>query len=231
MLARQKIKNSTILYVEDDSITRNQLSQFLESQCETLYLAKDGQEGFERYKEFEPDIVITDIEMPKLNGLELAKNIREVSTSTQIIIITAYQKTEYLLDAINLQLIQYLIKPISHEKITQVLKLASDFLGEQVQDTKKHFSKSRYYDSYAKELVNNNEIINLSKYERALIEILLTKYPAPLSYESIDAHIYDYSGSKNAIKLLVASLRHKIENKSIINISGFGYKLKLMDKR
>lgn len=227
----KKIMNSTILYIEDDDITRKQFSQFLESQCKTLYLAEDGQKGFELYKEFEPDIVITDIEMPKLNGLELAKKIRKLSVSTQIIIITAYQKTEYLLDAVNLQLTQYLIKPISLEKITQVLELASGFLGDQLLGTKKHFSKDIYYDNYTKELVNNNEIINLSKHERALLEMLIVKYPAPLSYESINVHIYDYEGSKNAIKLLVGSLRHKIESKSIINVSGFGYKLKLMDDR
>lgn len=230
MLTRQKIKNSNILYIEDDSITRKQLSRFLKSQCKTLYLAEDGQKGFDLYQEFKPDIVITDIEMPKLNGLELAQKIRKTSVATQIIIISAYTKTEYLLNAINLQLVQYLIKPISLKKIIHVLRLASEFLGEQVQDTKKYFSNSLYYDNYTKELVSNDKIINLSKYERALVEMLITKYPAPISYESIDAHIYDYSGSKNAIKLLVVSLRHKIEKKSIINISGFGYKLKLIDK-
>ncbi len=81
-----------------------------------LYTAIDGQEGLELYKKFEPEIVITDIEMPKLNGLEMAKKIRKHSLSTQIIIITAYKKPEYLLDAVNLQLVQYLIKPISLEK-------------------------------------------------------------------------------------------------------------------
>lgn len=225
MLAQQKIKNSTILYIEDDAITRKQLSEYLESQCKELHAAADGQEGLALYKKNLPDIVITDIEMPKLNGLELAKKIRKISLSTQIIIITAYKKPQYLLEAVNLQLVQYVIKPISQQKITQVLNFASNFLDGKTVETKKYFSNKIYYDTYAKELVSNDKIINLSKLERTLIELLITKHPAPVSYDHIDAQLYDYSASKNAIKLLVSALRNKLEKQSVINVSGFGYKL------
>lgn len=224
----QKIKNSTILYIEDDAVTRKQLSQYLGLLCKELYVAKDGEEGLALYKDYDPDIVITDIEIPKLNGLEVAKKIREISQSTQIVIISAYTNPEYLLEAVNLQLVQYLVKPINLKKITQVLELASQFLGGKETETKKYFNDEFYYDTYTKELVGNNKIINLSKYERALIELLITKYPAPVSYEVIDGHIYDYDGSKNAIKLLVGSLRNKIEKQSVLNVSGLGYKLNLL---
>lgn len=228
MSARHETRDLVILYVEDDEITRQQLSQFLQSQCKELYVATDGQQGYELYKQFNPDIVITDIEIPKLNGLELARKIRRDSLSTQIIIITAYKKTEYLLEAVNLQLVQYLVKPISLEKISHVLEFASQFLDENKFDTKKKIGEDIYYDTNTKELVFENEIINLSKYERALLELLINKYPAPISYDFIDEHIYDYGASKNAIKLLVSSLRDKIERQSVINVSGFGYKLHLM---
>ncbi len=229
MSVSKKIKDASILYIEDDSITRKELSKFFKSKCRVLYTAADGQEGFEQYKKYEPDIVITDIEMPNLNGLELAKKIRKKSLSTQIIIITAHKKSQYLLDAVNLQLTQYLLKPLSLEKITDALKLSSNYLDLKKVNTKTNLSGDRYYDSYTKELFCKNEIINLSKYERALIELLIEKHPAPASYESIDAKIYGYSASKNAIKLLVSSLRNKIEKQSIINVSGFGYKLNIMD--
>lgn len=229
MLVQHKIKESSILYVEDDEITRKQIAQFLKPQCKTLYTALNGQEAFELYEKFKPDIVITDIEMPKLNGLELAKKIRACSLATQIIIITAYKTPQYLLDAVNLQLVQYLLKPINLEGITKVLNFASNFLKGIDLDTKKYFSKEMYYDTYTKELTNNSSITNLSKYERALVELLLKKYPAPASYEFIDEHIYDYHGSKNAIKLLVSSLREKVGGASIVNTPGFGYKIKLIN--
>ena len=121
-----KIKDANILYIEDDEITREQLAQFLSSHCKTLYTASDGEEGFALFEKFKPDIVITDIEMPKLNGLDMTKKIRKLSLSTQII-ITAYTKPHYLLEAVNLQLTQYLIKPLSLEKITDALRRTSFF--------------------------------------------------------------------------------------------------------
>lgn len=229
MLAQHKIKASSILYVEDDEVTRTQIAQFLKPQCKTLYTAVNGQEAFELYEKFRPNIVITDIEMPKLNGLELAKKIRACSLVTQIIIITAYKTPQYLLDAVNLQLVQYLLKPINLDGITKVLNFSSNFLKGIDLETKKYFSKSMHYDIYTKELVNDSNIVNLSKYERALIELLLKKHPAPASYEFIDEHIYDYRGSKNAIKLLVSSLREKVGGASVINTPGFGYKIKLVN--
>jgi len=224
----QKMKNSTILYIEDDVITKKQMSQFLESQCKVLFTASNGQEGFELYKKLKPDLVITDIEMPKLNGLQLAEKIRKTCLSTQIIIITAYKKPEYLLEAVNLQLVQYLVKPISLEKINSVLKFAAQFLDVKKPELKKKINKEIYYDLYTKELVGKNKIIKLSKYERSLIELLITKYPESVSYETIDAHIYDYHSSKNAIKLLISALRNKTSKESVINVSGFGYKINLM---
>ena len=150
----KKIKDSTILYLEDDAITREQLSRFLKSQCKILHTASDGEKGLEIFKKTRPDIVITDIEMPKLNGLEMAKKIRGISLSAQIIIITAYKKPEYLLEAVNLQLTQYLLKPLSFEKITNSLKLASLFLGSEKAKTRKLLGKNYYYDIYTKELIH-----------------------------------------------------------------------------
>lgn len=225
---QQKIKNSAILYIEDDAITREQLSQYLQPQCKVLYTAADGEEGLECYKKFEPEIVITDIEMPKLNGLMMINEIRKISLSTQIIIITAYRKPQYLLEAVNLQLVQYLIKPISLEKMTAVLTFAANFMEGKL-ETKKVIGRDLCYDTYSKELTAKNSIINLSKHERALIELLIKKHPSPASYESIDAHVYNYGASKNAIKLLVSSLREKTGRQSVVNISGFGYKLNLVD--
>jgi DNA-binding response OmpR family regulator len=229
MPAKKIIKDASILYIEDDAVTRKQLSKYFKSECRVLYTAVDGQEGFELYQKYDPDIVITDIEMPMLSGLDMAKKIRAKSLSTQIIIITAYKKDEYLLQAVNLQLTQYLLKPLSLEKITDALKLSSNYLNCKKANTKKIILDCGFYDTYTKELVCNEQIINLSKYERALLELLIEKHPAPTSYESIDARVYDCAGSKNAIKLLINSLRNKTKKESIVNISGFGYKLNLKD--
>ena len=166
----KKIKDASILYIEDDVIAQEQFSQFLASQCKVLHIASDGLEGFDLFEKFEPDIIITDIEMPKMNGLAMIRKIREISYTTQVIILSAHTKPEYLLEAINLQLIQYLIKPVSLSRIRSALKLASDFLDCTEVQTKIALIGDGYYDMYTKELVCKNQIVNLSKYERTLFK-------------------------------------------------------------
>ena len=224
----KKIKNSTILYIEDDDITRDNMSSYLKRQCKNFHIAVDGQDGLEKFKEYEPDIIITDIEMPNMNGLDMAKKIRKISSTTQIIITTAYADAEYLLEAVNLHLIKYIIKPISLPKLTSALNDCENFLDEEV-ETKKYIDKDIFYDIYTKELIKESKIIPLSKTERALLELLFKNYPAPSSYEAIETNVYDFSSSKNAIKLLVKSLRAKISKDAISNVSGFGYNINLMD--
>lgn len=224
----KKIKNNTILYIEDDEITRQNIAAYLKRQCKELFTASNGEDGLALFKENKPAIVITDIEMPKLNGIEMSKKIRKISSTTQIIITTAYASQEYLMQAVNLRLVQYIVKPISLPKLTSALNDCEEFLEEEI-DTKKYFEKFTFYDIYTKELVKDNKIISLSKNERTLLELLLKNYPAPTSYEVIESNVYEFTTSKNAIKLLVKSLRQKIEKEAISNISGLGYNLNLID--
>jgi len=222
----EKLKNSTILYIEDDEITRENISSFLKRKCKNFFVACDGKEGLELFEKYTPDIIITDIEMPNLDGLSMAKKIRKKSTSTQIIITTAYASQEYLIEAVNLHLIKYIVKPISLPKLNEALSNCEDFLEDSV-ITKINFSTTSFYDTYTKELIKNDEIIPLSKTERALLDLLIKNHPAPTSYEAIDSNVYEFASSRNAIKLLVKSLRSKIDKEAISNVSGFGYNVKI----
>ena len=224
----KKIKNSTILYIEDDDITRENISSYLKRQCKNLYTANNGLEGLELFKKHEPEIVITDIEMPKLNGIEMSQKIRKISSTAQIIITTAYSSQEYLMKAVNLRLIQYIVKPISLPKLTSALNDCELYL-EEVVETQTYFDKSTFYDIYTKELIKDNEIISLSKNERAILELLIKNYPAPTTYESIESNVYEFATSKNAIKLLIKSLRQKINKEAIENISGLGYTVNIRE--
>lgn len=222
----EKLKNSTILYIEDDDITRENISSFLQRKCKNFFVASDGKEGLKLFEEHHPDIIITDIEMPNLNGLAMAKKIRKQSASTQIIITTAYASQEYLIEAVNLHLIKYIVKPISLPKLNEALTSCEDFLEDSV-ITKMIFNQTTFYDTYTKELIKHKEIISLSKTERALLDLLIKNHPAPTSYEGIDSNVYEFASSKNAIKLLVKSLRNKIDKEAITNVSGFGYNVKI----
>ena len=116
-----KFKKYTILYVEDDEGVRTINSRFLQRMFNELYLAVDGEEAYELYNKYSPDIILTDINMPRLNGIDLSKRIRENDSSVKIIISTAFSDKKYLLDAIELNLEKYIIKPLNSRNLLPAL--------------------------------------------------------------------------------------------------------------
>ncbi|TLD92433.1 response regulator transcription factor [Helicobacter magdeburgensis] len=116
----------TILYAEDDNDTANLTSLVLEDYVGRLLVAKNGQEALNLFKLHKVDLVITDILMPKMNGIELIDAIRTSSThpDVPIVITTAHTETKYLLDAIRLRVDGYILKPINVEELLHALDKA-----------------------------------------------------------------------------------------------------------
>lgn len=107
------LKSLTILYVEDEEDVREQLCEFLSRCIGVLITAKNGAEGLEAFKKHSPDIVITDILMQDMDGLTMAEKMREIIPSVPIIVLTAFEKSDYLKKAINSGLNKYLTKPVN----------------------------------------------------------------------------------------------------------------------
>ena len=122
-----KYKNiATILYVEDEDGVRKGFMKTLNRYAKEVYEARDGQEGLELYKKYKPDIVISDIKMPRMNGIEMSRAIKEIDKDQSIIITTAHSESNYLLEAISLQLCGYILKPVDKnvlkDKILEIVK-------------------------------------------------------------------------------------------------------------
>ena len=126
------LENFTILYVEDDPDTQRLIKQILESSAKEVYIASDGEEGFSLYKDKQPDIVLTDICMPKMDGLEMATLIREMSTTQPIAIFTAFNEADYLKRAAELDIGTYLLKPFDRKQFFNALA----YLGMLVESNK-----------------------------------------------------------------------------------------------
>ena len=107
------LKTLTVLYVEDDNDTRQQFSEFLRRPVGTLITAADGVEGLQAFKNHGPDIVVTDILMPRMDGLNMAHEILEITPSVPIIVVTAFEQTDYLMRAINSGIEKYVTKPVN----------------------------------------------------------------------------------------------------------------------
>ncbi|WP_421716971.1 response regulator [Arcobacter arenosus] len=114
-------KIDSILYVEDELNVQNECSEFLEMFCTTLYLAKDGEEGLKLYKQFNPELIVSDIKMPNMDGIEMIKKIKELNSKTPVIFTTAFNDTNYLHDSIKLQVDGYILKPIDLEQFEELL--------------------------------------------------------------------------------------------------------------
>ncbi|GEM_PF-2135311 len=124
-------QNLTVLYVEDDLLQRAEIAEILQDFFKVVILAKDGQEGLEKYLSYKeesgdyPDLLITDISMPKLTGIEMSKMVLDHNSEQLIIVFSAYNDVNYLLDLINIGIDSYLMKPMRSEPFLEVLRRAS----------------------------------------------------------------------------------------------------------
>ncbi|WP_298753447.1 response regulator [uncultured Arcobacter sp.] len=115
----KKIKS--ILYVEDEINVQNELAEFLENFCDNLYTANNGFEGLELFKKYTPEIIITDIKMPTMDGLEMTTKIKEISEDVSIVFTTAFSDVLYFQEAIELQVEGFILKPISLDALDKKL--------------------------------------------------------------------------------------------------------------
>jgi len=123
-------ENLTVLYVEDDDMTIEEISFFLKKCVKKLLIAKNGQEGIDLFKAHEPDIVISDIQMPVKNGLDMCEEILKIKEDFPIILTSAHSDGDYLIKAIELGIEKYLLKPINMIEMLAVIQKTLN-LGKQ----------------------------------------------------------------------------------------------------
>lgn len=143
---KELFEDLTVLYVEDDEMTSEEVSFFLSKYVKTLYVASNGEEGFELFKKYQPNLVITDIQMPIKNGLEMSKEILNHTPNTPIIITTAYSDADYLINAIELGIDKYILKPI---KLLELLILIQKSLYLECKN-------SKFYEEYIQFILDSN---------------------------------------------------------------------------
>ena len=112
-----------LLYVEDEADARAMVSRMLAMNYPTLTLhsAENGAAGLELYREHEPEIVMTDINMPVMDGIRMSREIKAINPEVRIIAVTAHSDTSYLLNAIEIGIHHYVLKPINYEELFSVI--------------------------------------------------------------------------------------------------------------
>ncbi|OCL82989.1 EAL domain-containing response regulator [Arcobacter porcinus] len=146
----ETLKNITVLYAEDEKELRDVTAGFLESFTKVQYIASDGEEAFNLFLEHQDsiDLIITDINMPHLNGMDMIKKIKEINRKIPIIITTAFSNKEYLLEAINIGVDKYVLKPVDISKLLQAMNQSLNY----------HELKDLYTDNLTN-LANKNKLL------------------------------------------------------------------------
>ncbi len=111
-----RLKNFTILYVEDEPTTQELIGEILKDSCKEVFIANNGEEGLALYKEKNPDIVLSDIAMPHMNGLEMSEAIKAIDNEQPIALFTAFSQSSYLKKAAEIGIATYILKPLDEEQ-------------------------------------------------------------------------------------------------------------------
>jgi len=115
-------KNIKILYVEDETEIRENTKRPLQYLCNELFIATNGQEGLELYNKCQPDIVVSDIKMPIMNGIDMCKSIKKIDPNQHIIFTTAHSESGYFMEAIEMQVDGYILKPIDYDLLEKKIE-------------------------------------------------------------------------------------------------------------
>jgi DNA-binding response OmpR family regulator len=224
-ISLEKLKTLTILYAEDEEGIRKKISDSLRYYVKDVIEAQNGEVALKLYWEKRPDIVFTDILMPKVNGIEFVKTIREKDNKTPIVMLTAHTNKEYLLEVVDLHLEQYITKPINLKDLKNSLEKCLEVISRN-HAVVKELLCGYSYDFDNKMLTYKNKEIKLSKKEIAFFELLVQNRHRVVTYAQLQNYIWqDEIMSDEALKSLVRNIRNKFPKDYIKNLSGIGYKL------
>ncbi len=110
-----------VMYVEDEPATRDMIARMLKREVRELYLAENGSEGFDLFMRHRPEVVVTDIRMPVMNGLDMAEKIKAVDPRTQVVVTSAHGETGFFQKSIEIGIDRYLLKPVDAFKLQDIL--------------------------------------------------------------------------------------------------------------
>jgi DNA-binding response OmpR family regulator len=219
----------TLLYVEDDEELRVQFVRVLKPRFKQVYEAADGAQALEKYEQYHPDMMLVDINLPKIDGLEVIERVRKNDKDTPIVILSAYSDEEKLLKAIKLGLSDYLVKPVLHKKLLDLLEeMALKYEDKKEEKDLISLQNGYFWKKEEKILSHNNEIIPLTKREIILLDFLVEQLNKIVTYEVIEKLIWedkddvDYYSS---LSHLLKRLRKKLPEELIENIYAEGYRI------
>ncbi len=214
------LNDKSVLYIEDDPVVLSNISKLLGNYFADIFTASDGETG---YKEFIQkreliDIMIVDIELPKLNGIELIKKIRKIDEDLPIVVISAYTKVDYLLESVELKLDKYIVKPFTTKKLYKLLEKLDQSLGG---DDSFSLAPNVVIDRLSRMITTDEETLVLTQRELECLELLENK--GIITYDELDSLWKDTPPTPDAIRSFIKALRKKLPPGFLKNRQNIGY--------
>ncbi|MEA1914670.1 MAG: response regulator transcription factor [Campylobacterota bacterium] len=220
-MSNKLLKQLKILFVEDETNLALLLKSAIGDNFHSFTIANCGEQGIEKFLQISPDLVITDIMMPHLNGLEMAKELKSINPNVPIIILSAYSEKEKLLGAIDVGIVKYFIKPFDPDELLEYIIELAPMLGTKVVSLSQGF----IFNKTTKTLYKNGKYIILTKRERMFMHLLL-KCDSILEYSTIKNKLWDEKNiSDERLRTFIKRLRIKTSKELIVNIKAQGFVL------
>lgn len=221
------LRSLTVLYVEDDDMQRQQMGEILQTIFQRVLSAENGAAGIALFTSQPVHVVIADLRMPVMDGLDMAGEIRRLDPKVPIMITSAYAETGDLLAAVRLRFMDYLMKPLSWTQLKDTL----DKCAENILETGRYFrrlSAETFFCPINGKVLRNHEEVPLTAKERVLLALLVAHCGTTVHRERIIQMVYqdEDEATDSALKNLVMKLRRKIGEGSIVNSYGEGYMLR-----
>lgn len=153
-----------VLYVEDELIVREPFAEMLNRRVQQVIVAENGEVGLKNYQVHNPDIIITDIKMPVMDGLTMVAKIRETNRQIPVIITTAFEFKDYLKKSIEVGVNKYLVKPIERTAVDQALAEMTRLVEFQ--------RANRDYQEFLELMLNtNNRVIIVADFPQEIVHL------------------------------------------------------------
>lgn len=216
-----------VLIVEDEHDIRELVRAYLEKDDFKVLEAKNGVEGIELTRKLRPDIIILDIMLPKLSGLELLSSIRRES-DVYVIMLTAKTEEVDKLVGLNMGADDYLTKPFSPRELVARVNAAMRRLSTRgsVTEGKVYRSNHVRLDESAHKVWVEGELLDLTAIEFDLLSTLMAHAGQALSRDQLIEHVWgpDFYGERRVVDVHVGHIRKKLENRFINTVWGIGYR-------
>jgi len=216
------LKELNVLYVDDDKHACESLEHILKYYFKNTFIAFNGSQALDIYNKNRCHLLIVDYDMPIMNGYEFLSKVREKDKNISALIISSYDDKEKLKNAIELNLLKYLVKPYELDELKNVLK---KFVQQiQTQNSFKYIiTETCYYDSMQKKIVVESKEEKLTSFESKILEYLLENESKVIKYDEL-LNILNTDNHKSLITIIY-KINKKLPFKLIENIKDIGYKL------